>query len=301
MLLTAAVVFAQATISDDIEEPSMRYTGTPLVLPFDCASDEVANYPLSCAAGDSCEISIELNSVTSVREKVFVVGEFHDGSRTLASFVLRSTDGGRGWDEVHDRMPGVSLSRLYFHDERNGWATGQELSIPPRDPFFLLTTDGGENWRRRDIYPEPEVGVIEEYWFDDAMSGGLLIDRMQAADAGRRYERYETMTGGASWMIREASPTPIRVRNVLPVGPDTGWRLTNDADRGAWQVEQRQPGGWATVAEFSTMVAICRVPMTVASEPEPAAQPQPASQAEEGEPDTAPGGVLVIRRPEYDE
>jgi len=289
-LLGTALAFPQGTGADEAEEPSMRYTGTPLVLPFDCASDEVADYGLRCAPDEPCEISIELNSVTSARENVFLVGEFDDGSRALASFVLRSADGGRSWDEVHERMPGVSLDHLYFYDDSAGWATGHGLSVPPSDPFFLLTTDGGKHWRRRDVYSKPEVGVIEEFWFDDERSGGLLIDRVQGADAGRRFERYETMTGGASWMIREVSETPIRVRNVVPVGPDPAWRLTNDEERGAWQVEQRQPGGWAAVAEFSAMVAVCQSPPQMASEPE--SNPPP----NEGEPPAATSGVLVIQR-----
>jgi len=293
-LLMSALAVSQGVNTDEEREPSHRYTGTPLVLPVDCADEDATGFSATCPTGQPCEIGIELSAVTSVRERVFLAGEFHNGTQSLASFLLLSEDGGQSWDEVHERMPGVVLNRLYFHDETTGWATGHALTFPPKDPFFMLTTDGGKHWRRRDIYPTPEIGVIQEFWFNDDKSGGLLIDRVQGAEAGRRFERYETMTGAASWMIREVSATPIRVRNVIPADPDPNWRLRNDSDRGAWQVEQHQPGGWAAVAEFSSTVATCQPQTMLAAEPEPATEPR------EGEAEVAPGGVLVIRRDEID-
>jgi len=297
-LLAAALAFSQRAVVEDEQEANLRYTGSPLLLPFDCSDDLSAQFTVNCTTDRPCEIFIGFTAITAEREKVFVAGDFHDGSQTLASFLLRSDDGGRSWQEAHDRMRGVILDRLYFHDESTGWATGHALSVPPQDPFFLLTTDGGAHWRRRDIFSRSEIGLIAEFWFSDEHSGGLLIDRVHGEEAGRRYERYETMTGGASWMIREVSSAPIRVRNVVPAGPDTDWRVTTDTDRGSWHVEQRQPGGWATVAEFRIEVAQCRPLPAVASEPEPPLPSESVSTPEEGELPTAPGGVFVIRREE---
>jgi hypothetical protein len=103
------------------------------------------------------------------------------------------------------------------------------------------------------------------------------------------------MTGGSNWMIREVSSTPIRVRNVMPAAADPNWRVTPDKETGAWRVEQRQPGGWATVSEFLIQAAMCQPEESLAAAPEPAPNPE-EPKAEDAMP-AAPGGVFVIGAP----
>lgn len=295
--LTALVVLVAAGAA--AQEPlQLRYRGDPLQAPFTCTREDFAEYGLRCSVERPCPIYLEVTSVAAVDEKVFVAGSFHDGSFTLASVLLRSEDGGQSWEEIHERLRGVGIDMVHFLDENNGWATGHVVSFSPRDPFFLITTDGGAHWRRRDVFPDGGIGRIEQFWFDDAQSGSLLVDRIYRGDAGGRYERYETMTGGANWMIREVSSTPIRVRNAMPAAADPNWRYTPDRERGAWQIEQRQPGGWARVAEFSIEVGLCTPPQEVASAPEPPPEPGAAEASAEGELPTAPGGVFVIGSPQ---
>jgi len=134
-------------------------------------------------------------------------------------------------------------------------------------------------------------GVIERFWFDSARSGGLLMDRLHPNEAGARYERYETMTGAESWMIREISATPIRVRGVYSGGPNPDWRVTPDAESGAWRIEHRQDGRWSTVCEFLIEVGRC-VPRPEAPPPQVTEAPPKPS-----EPEVAPGGVFRIPAP----
>ena len=56
-----------------------------------------------------------------------------------------------------------------------------------RDPFLLLTDDGGKIWRKKPIYSETRVGAIEQFAFETSKDGGLLIDRTQNGDSGGRH------------------------------------------------------------------------------------------------------------------
>jgi hypothetical protein len=197
-------------------------------------------------------------------------------------------------------MRGAGLDQIYFHDAKTGWISGHVLTVPPRDPFFLLTTDGGKHWRRREIFGETRIGLIEEFWFEDARSGGVLIDRVRASETGARYERYETMTGGADWMIREVSAGPIQVKIRKPVAPEPNWRLTEEETGGAWLLERRRGQEWVTAASFQVEVGACAPPPVEAEEQqqEETSEPEePEAEKPAEELPTAPGGVFQIPGP----
>lgn len=279
----------------------LRWTGEPIQLRFTCSPEDLAAFESPCTVAAPCPVYLELAAVRGLEDKVFLAGNLHNRAATLYSILLASEDGGASWREVHPRIRGAGLETIYFHDARTGWVSGHLLTVPPRDPFFLLTTDGGKHWRRRDVFPESRIGLIEEFWFDDARSGGVLIDRVRASESGARYERYETMTGGADWMIREVSATPIQVRIRNPVTPDPNWRLT-EADTGsAWLLERRRGQEWTAVASFRVEVGFCApAPPPVEEEPTEEESPEP-EEPQVGPPTqelpTAPGGVFQLPGP----
>jgi hypothetical protein len=126
----------------------------------------------------------------------------------------------------------------------------------PRNPFFLLTTDGGATWRRRPVFSENRPGAVERFHFDSKTSGTLWIDRSQSGETGSLYERYESATGGESWMLREALNRPP------PAGSgyaerETGWRLRVDARTESYRLEREREGQWQPVALFPISVTQC--------------------------------------------
>ncbi len=294
----ALSVAAGAVSAEDppaAETPVLRWTGEPLRLPYECTPEDLSLFEAPCTAEAPCPVFLQLVSARGVGEKIFLAGNLHNRAVTMHSVLLCSDDGGQTWREVHPRIRGAGLDLIYFHDAKTGWIAGHVLSVPPRDPFFLLTTDGGLHWRRRDVFDEPRIGVIEEFGFEDARNGALVIDRVRTSETGARYERYETMTGGADWSIREVSSTPIRLRGVTPAGPDPNWRVSEHAATGAWRLEHRRADEWTGIASFQVEVAACGPPA-----PEPT--PEPAPEPEHAEPvpqelPTAPGGVFQLPGP----
>jgi hypothetical protein len=236
---------------------------------------------------------------------------------TLYSVLLASQDGGLSWTEPAKRVPRSGLDRVYFYNEQHGWAAGHVLEGEPKNPFFLVTTDGGQNWRQREVFRDGRTAEIQRFWFDSERSGGLMIDRLKQPENGSRYERYETMTGADSWMIREVSSQPIRQRRRR-ARPEVDWRVVPDQKTGAWQVQKRGDAGWISVAEFAVEPGVCvAVAESLAEAAPPSSSPSPApasirlgsggaaetAEASEGDaeqtfdPDNQPvaeGGVFVI-------
>ena len=155
--------------------------------------------------------------------------------------------------------------------------SGQVQQTLPRDPFLLITTDGGKTWRKRPISGEPRVGAIEQFHFDSRSSGTLLIDKIQSGENGMRHEMYQTMTGGESWTLSQVSQKPIPWK--YPKEPTAEWRLRTDAPSKAYKVERKQGERWQPVASFLVSAGECK-PEEKPDEPPPGLE-DPAPKAPE--------------------
>ncbi len=300
LLMAGGAAGAQGPAAGAEQAAVLRWTGEPLRLPFACSPDDWAMFETPCTVTEPCPVYLQLAAVRGVEDKIFLAGNLHNRATTMYSILLASEDGGASWTEVHPRIRGAGLDQIYFHDAKTGWVSGHILTVPPRDPFFLLTTDGGKHWRRRGIFGETRIGVIEEFSFDDARSGTVLIDRVRASETGARWERYETMTGGADWMIREVSASPIPMKVRKPVEPDPNWRLAEEAAGGAWRIERRRGEEWIVVSTFQVEVGACAPPPVEVAEEEQeeVAEPEePETARPVEELPTAPGGVFQIPGP----
>ncbi len=122
---------------------------------------------------------------------------------TLDSILLASEDSGKTWTEPHPRMRSSGLDQIQFVDFQNGWISGANLQGAPRDPFFLITTDGGKTWRDQPIFEETRVSAVESFYFDTPMHGAVSIDA--TLDNGM-HEIYETQDGGNTWSVQRRSP-----------------------------------------------------------------------------------------------
>ena len=149
------------------------------------------------------------------------------------------------------------MDHIQFIDFENGWISGQVLVPIAQDPFLLITSDSGKTWRRRPVFGENRAGTISQFWFSSRTNGTLLIDRSQSGDDSR-YELYESMTGGESWMLREVNDKPLRLKRVAV--PNADWRIRADGPAKCFRVERRQGEKWVTLASFLVPLAPCKPP-----------------------------------------
>jgi photosystem II stability/assembly factor-like uncharacterized protein len=232
----------------------LENTGKPMRVPFECTEADSQVAGLSCSEEEPCQVYLELASVESVGNKVFLTGNLHTPTTTLFSILLATEDAGKTWSEAHPRIRLGGLDQIQFVDFQNGWIAGANLQSTPRDPFFLITTDGGKTWHQRPIYDETRVAVIERYWFDTKENGMLLMD---ARLERNRHELYETRTGGESWSLQQASADPIRFPRSRDPGA-SGWRVRADAATHSYHLEKSEAERWQKVASFLVSLGTCK-------------------------------------------
>jgi hypothetical protein len=229
----------------------LENTGKPMRAAYECTKEVKQAAGLGCSEDDPCPVYLELEDVEAVGNKLFVTGNLHTPMATLYSILLGSDDEGKTWSEPHMRLLTSGLDQIQFVDFQNGWISGANLQNAPRDPFLLLTTDGGKTWRERPIFEESRVAAIEHFAFDSPQHGTLLIDAR--LDNGQR-ELYETHTGGESWAIQENSGPPPRAPKAKP----PAWRVRADAVSHSYVIEKSENNRWQKIASFLVNVATCK-------------------------------------------
>ena len=266
---------------------SLAAQTAPTRIAAQCSAEVVQSLSLPCSTEEPCKLFLELAAAELVGNRIVVTGNIHTGSATLESLLLVSDDGGRTWTEAHPRLPSVVIDQIQFIDFETGWTNGHILSGVPRDPFFLLTTDGGKTWRRRPIYGEARTGAVEQFWFNSRTTGALALDRVRAAENGLRYELWESMTGGESWSVRQVDSRPLSIKR-----PEREQVLRIRTDAAAHILERRDGEKWARIASFDVSAGECKP----AAAAEPELSPPPVVDPDPQQPPSGPRKPPTLRK-----
>lgn len=244
-LIPAALVLALALRAEELQK-----------IDNVCSPEDADALGLACSEDDPCAVFLELSSSEGFGANVFVTGNLHTVDTTISGVLLSSKDGGKTWSEPAKRIRAAELDQVQFADPRHGWVSGVKLNPLPRDPFLLSTVDGGETWHQDPLFDEPLFGSIQQFWFESANRGQLVVDRSQGRT--KRYELYQTATGGETWTLKEATDQPIPTARIEPrnAGVEPHWRVV--ADKDSYRVEQHTAAGWETLARFATHAGDCK-------------------------------------------
>ena len=244
MALCVAQGFAQATVP----------------IPFACTADDLDHFGLTCSAEQPCPVYADLHFVEANGARVFLTGNLHTDSATLYSLLLASEDSGVTWKEAYTRVRSGYLEQVQFADFQNGWISGGLMTTLPRDPFFLVTHDGGQTWRDRPVFDEGRIGTIAEFWFENKSNGQLVIDHTRRPENGNRYELHESMTAGDTWLPKQLSPKLMKLPHSRSGSQHSGWRLNADSKTRTTRVEVERGGRWEAIAAFPIRVGDCKPP-----------------------------------------
>lgn len=224
---------------------------SPVKVDYACPAEDLDAFGLSCAPGDPCPVFLELSAIEAAGGKVFAAGDLHTETTTLYGLLLASEDGGKTWTEPIPRIRSAALEQIQFIDLAKGWVSGQAIEPLPRDPFLLITADGGKTWRQKKLFDDSHFGSVAQFWFDSPASGRLVLDR----DVNGRltHELYQTGTGGEGWELEQSTTAPVTLHKPRAEAP---WRLR--ADGKFYYAQRRASNGWETSASFPIRVTECK-------------------------------------------
>jgi hypothetical protein len=222
---------------------------------YACTPDDIESFGLGCTDEDPCPVFLDLSSVQGSGARLLLSGNLHTANTTLYSVLLMSEDGGKTWTEPYKRVRSAALEQIQFFDFEHGWIGGQIIDPLAKDPFFLLTTDGGKTWRQSELFEDSVFGTLSQFWFDSPTHGELVFDR--SVGNAKKYDLYETTTGGESWSPTQSGSTPIHLKNA-PAKPDAIFRVRTDAATKTFRIERRGASNWELVAGFLVHVADCQ-------------------------------------------
>ena len=254
-MATIVAVHARLTFSL-LMFPLLLAAEDPVRVEYTCPAADLEKFGLTCSEEEPCDVFLELTSVEGVGSTIFAVGNLHTVTTTLYGVLLVSGDGGKTWSEPNPRIPAAALDQVQFPDFQRGWVSGVNIEPLARDPFFLLTADGGKTWRRRPLFNETKYGFIQQFWFDSTKTGELIFERSQGAASV--YEMYQTTNGGDTWTIKEAGGKAPKLAKSPPKDSAT-WRARTDAASKMHRIERRNArGGWELVASLSVRAGLCK-------------------------------------------
>lgn len=243
------------------------FQGQPLRVPTSCSDEQIQALGMACSAEQPCPIYLELSSMDSGNSRLLVAGNLHTETATISSVLLVSEDGGKSWREPHARIPNASLDQVQFVDLKTGFISGQMIGPLPKDPFFLLTADGGKSWTNVAVYSDSAVGSVDHFYFDSRSHGLAVIDKASKSDGGR-YALYETNTGGTSWAIREVTSQKKQVKPRQAAS--AAWRLVAHQPSKSYRLERAEAGGkWTLVSSFLVRAGECKPAESELPEPPP--------------------------------
>ncbi len=218
---------------------------------YACTPEDIDSFGLSCSEDQPCPVFFEVSAVDSFGSRTFVAGDIHTGVTTLYGVLLSTDDGGATWEESIPRLRSTTFDQFQFIDG-HGWLTGHRMEPLPKDPFLMLTNDGGKSWRQRPLFEESRFGYVAQFWFDLRDSGQLIFD--DSVGKATYQELYATVTGGESWELKRKSPKVLT--SVRAFVED--WSITTQALTETYLIEHIVNGQKQTVARFLIHIGDCK-------------------------------------------
>jgi hypothetical protein len=224
----------------------------PVHVDYTCTPEDIDSFGLSCFENQPCPVFFEVSAVDSFGPHLFVAGDIHTATTTLYGVLLSTEDNGATWSESIARLRSTAFEQFQIIDH-HGWLSGQRVDPLPKDPFFLITADGGTLWTQKPLFEETRFGSIAQFWFDSPESGKLIFD--DSVGKATNQELYGSMTGGSSWDIRQKSSKELH----LPAArANTGWKISAPPGSTTYLIERIVNGQKQLVARFLIHIGDCK-------------------------------------------
>jgi len=139
-----------------------------------------------------------LLGVTRAGNRMVAVGEYGN--------IVLSDDNGKTWRQANRVPTTITLTSVFFINDKKGWAVGH-------DAWIITTDDGGENWTK-------QLGGGEEF-ADAALLSLYFTDELNGFAVGAFNRTISTSDGGKTWVSRDTLMPP-REPSKAPEAEDGG-------------------------------------------------------------------------------
>lgn len=224
---------------------------TPVHVDYSCTPEDIDTFGLTCSEDQPCAIFFEVSSVESFGSRIVVAGDIHTATTTLYAVLLSTDDRGASWNESIPRLRSTAFEQFQVI-ENHGWLSGQRLEPLTKDPFFMITTDGGNSWRQRPLFEDTRFGSIAQFWFDSPTNGQLIFD--DSLGKAINQALYVTMTGGENWDIRQTSTKTLSLKTTK----STAWSVSAAPGSKTYLIEHSVNGQKESVARFLIHIGDCK-------------------------------------------
>jgi hypothetical protein len=220
---------------------------------YSCPAEDVESFGLTCSEDRPCPVFFEVSAVEALGYSVFVAGNIHTASTTLYGVVLSTDDGGVSWSESIPRLRSTTFEQFQFI-QNHGWLSGGKLEPLPKDPFLMITTDGGKTWHQKPLFEETRFGSILQFWFDSPTAGQLVFD--ESVGKATKQVLYSSMTGGENWEIKQTSRKALELKTER--GNTAAWTVTTPPGSKNYLIERTVNGRKETLAKFLVHIGDCK-------------------------------------------
>ncbi len=164
----------------------------------------------------------------------WILVAFAVGAGQRAYTLLRTTDGGLGWDAIQtppDTLSSCDKTAIAFADAAAGWMTNECPFELAGGVFVDRTEDGGSSWQQLELSPPAGQGPFAETYslcrthspnLRSATQGALIVE-CRRQSGGLVSFLYSTGDAGQSWRI-SAYPGGA----LLLLDDSTGWALSRE-------------------------------------------------------------------------
>ncbi len=210
------------------------------------------SFGLTCSEDRPCPVFFEVSAVESFGSHVFVAGDIHTATTTLFGVLLSTDDGGASWTEAMTRMRSAAFEQFQIVGN-HGWLSGQRVEALPKDPFFLITSDGGKSWLERPLFEDTHFGSIAQFWFDSPQNGELLFD--DSVGKAIDQELYTTSNGGENWELKQKSTKPLHLKSARANG---SWIISATSGSATYLIERNINGRKEPISRFLIHIGDCK-------------------------------------------
>lgn len=154
-------------------------------------------------------LTLDNNGMYAVDSNLlFLYGNISTGAASLQSYLLRSDDGGKNWQDVMQPIAGSSVINLFFLNKNIGWALVAWTTEGPGELNLYHTNDAGQHWQKVTEVPKRNyMGWPLDFSFTTEQNGVMRIE-YDGYDDNDGVDLLVTKDGGKTWAISNKLPIP---------------------------------------------------------------------------------------------